>query len=66
MKWKTVCARHMEELDLMQSYQDIKRAGVKPTTFNKALRDIHTPFQRTCVRCLQSGWGQPEPPGADV
>ena len=27
-KWKTVCIRHVEELALMQSYQDIKRAGM--------------------------------------
>jgi len=27
-KWKAVCIRHVEELALMQSYQDIKRAGM--------------------------------------
>lgn len=30
------------------------------------LRDTHTPFQRTCVRCLQNGWGLPDLPDADV
>jgi hypothetical protein len=32
-RWKTVCARHVEELALMQSYQDIKRAGMMSNVF---------------------------------
>jgi hypothetical protein len=26
-KWKKVCIRHVEELSLMESYQDVKREG---------------------------------------
>jgi protein SFI1 len=26
-KWKIVCVRHVEELSLMESYQDVKREG---------------------------------------
>lgn len=26
-KWKAVCKRHVDELSLMESYQDIKRDG---------------------------------------
>jgi len=33
VKWKAVCVRRVEELALMQSYQDIKRAGMMPVLF---------------------------------
>ena len=26
-KWKALCIRHVEELSLMESYQDVKREG---------------------------------------
>lgn len=26
-KWKNLCIRHVEELSLMESYQDVKREG---------------------------------------
>ena len=31
-KWKKVCIRHVEDLSLMESYQDVKREGTATLT----------------------------------
>ncbi|KAF9653101.1 hypothetical protein BDM02DRAFT_3159997 [Thelephora ganbajun] len=45
-KWKTVCIRHVEELGLMQSYQDIKRAENMRKMFIKWLGAARTARRR--------------------
>jgi protein SFI1 len=52
-KWKKVCIRHVEELSLMESYQDVKREGI--VTFLKSSYASNTSLQRTCVACSTSG-----------
>lgn len=32
-KWKGVCIRHVEELSLMESYQDVKREGMSVSQY---------------------------------
>lgn len=50
----------------MQSYQDIKRAGMTSIMFRYIYETFIPLLQRTCERCLQNGWEQPELPDADV
>ena len=44
-KWKSVCIRHVEELSLMESYQDVKREGQWILRLYPALRESEFDFQ---------------------
>ncbi|TFY83893.1 hypothetical protein EWM64_g113 [Hericium alpestre] len=45
-KWKGVCIRHVEELSLMESYQDVKREESMRRMFNKWLAAARTARNR--------------------
>ncbi|KAI6045673.1 Sfi1 spindle body protein-domain-containing protein [Pisolithus marmoratus] len=65
-KWKNVCLRHVEDLSLMESYLDIKRAETMRRTFHRWLalararrqrRTILRERELTFIRAsLQSTW----------
>ncbi|KAI0316688.1 Sfi1 spindle body protein-domain-containing protein [Amylostereum chailletii] len=68
-KWKAVCIRHVEELNLMESYQDVKREENMRRMFYKwlaaarlarhrrvALQDAETEMRRRRVAIVWDKW----------
>ena len=55
-KWKNICLRHVEDLSLMESHLDIKRAG--RSCLRNVVAILHCYFQKTCGECSTNGWVQ--------
>jgi len=53
-KWKSARVRHVEELSLMESYQDVKREGLSTQNTRARLFKLSS-SQKTSVVCSTAG-----------